>query len=391
VDLSYTPEDIKFRNEARSWLAANVPKHPRPADVEGGAEFDKAWQRRLFDGGWAGVNWPKEYGGLGLSGVRTLIWWEECERAGAPGYERTTIALTHAGPTLITRGTEEQKAFHLPRILRGEALWCQGFSEPGAGSDLAALKTKGTIDGDHLVINGQKTWTSGAATAQFQELLVRTEPGSVRHKGLTWIICDMSLPGIEVRPIKTMMGESDINATFYDDVRVPLNNVVSGIGEGWSVAMSTLAFERGNTFLRDQISMSGKVERAIELARSTTMPNGKPAIEDLETARKLAELKADALGLRAMAVANVSNIDRNGAPGPEGSMVKLLVSQVNKQLNELVAEFMGQPFLEYAGTKESAPWTFDYMWGWVLTIAGGTTEIQKEIIADRVLELPRSR
>jgi len=391
MDLAYSLEDIAFRQQARRWLSTNLPMEPRSAEVQAGAAFDKAWQRKLYDGGWAGVNWPQEFGGLGLSAVRTLIWWEECERAAAPGYERTTIALTHAGPTLIARGSPEQKAFHLPKILRGEALWCQGFSEPGAGSDLAALKTKGVIDGDALVINGHKTWTSGAATARFQELLVRTDPSSERHHGLTWIICDMDSPGIEVQPIKTMMGESDINSTFYDDVRIPLTNVVGGLGNGWSVAMSTLAFERGNTFLRDQISLSGKVERAIELARRTIGPDGKLVIADLETARKLAELKVDALGLRAMAVANVSNIDRNGAPGPEGSMVKLLVSQINKQLNMVVAEFLGQPFLDYAGTRESAPWTFDYMWGWVLTIAGGATEIQKEIIADRVLGLPRSR
>ena len=201
----------------------------------------------------------------------------------------------------------------------------------------------------------------------------------------------MSTPGIEVRPINTMMGESDINATFYDNVRIPLKNVVGEIGGGWSVAMSTLAFERGNTFLRDQISMAGKVERAIELARRTITAEGTPAIEDKEIARKLAELKADALGLRAMAIMNVSNIDRTGQPGPEGSMVKLLVSQVNKQLVEVVADISGQPFLDYDGTRHSNEWTFDYMWSWVLTIAGGATEIQKEIIADRVLNLPRSR
>ena len=391
MDLDYTPEDIEFRRAARVWLAENVPGEHRPAGVQAGAAFDKAWQKRLFDGGWAGVNWPKQYGGLGLSGVRTLIWWEECERAKAPGYERFTIALTHAGPTLIARGTDEQKSLYLERILKGETIWCQGFSEPGAGSDLAAIKTRGQIDGDYLVVNGQKTWTSGAATAEFQELLVRTEPGSERHKGLTWIICDMSTPGITVQPIGTMMGESDINATFYDNVRIPLKNVVGEIGGGWGVAMSTLAFERGNTFLRDQISMAGKVERAIELARRTITPEGKPAIADLEVARKLAELKADALGLRAMAITNVSNIDRTGQPGPEGSMVKLLVSQVNKQLVELVADISGQPFLDYDGTKASNEWTFDYMWAWVLSIAGGATEIQKEIIADRVLNLPRSR
>ena len=391
MDLNYTPEDIEFRMAARAWLADNVPTEPRPAEVQAGAAFDKAWQRRLYDGGWAGVNWPREYGGLGLNGVRTLIWWEECERARAPGYERFTIALTHAGPTIITRGTDEHKATYLEAILKGETIWCQGFSEPGAGSDLAALKTRGEIDGDYLVVNGQKTWTSGAATAEFQELLIRTEPGSERHKGLTWIICDMATPGITVQPIGTMMGESDINATFYDNVRIPLKNVVGEVGGGWSVAMSTLAFERGNTFLRDQISMAGKVERAIELARKTITADGKRAIDDRETARKLAELKADALGLRAMAIMNVSNIDRKGQPGPEGSMVKLLVSQVNKQLMEVVADLSGQPFLDYDGTRHSNEWTFDYMWSWVLTIAGGATEIQKEIIADRVLNLPRSR
>jgi alkylation response protein AidB-like acyl-CoA dehydrogenase len=188
-----------------------------------------------------------------------------------------------------------------------------------------------------------------------------------------------------------MMGESDINATFYDNVRIPLKNVVGEVGGGWSVAMSTLAFERGNTFLRDQISMAGKVERAIELARKTVTADGNRAIEDKEIARKLADLKADAMGLRAMAIMNVSNIDRKGQPGPEGSMVKLLVSQVNKQLMEVVADLSGQPFLDYDGTRHSNEWTFDYMWSWVLTIAGGATEIQKEIIADRVLNLPRSR
>ncbi len=184
MDIKYSEEDIAYRKHARAWLADNVPDEPRPSDVKGGAEFDRAWQRKLYDDGWAGINWPKEYGGLGLSGVRTMIWWEECERAGAPGYERTTIALTHAGPTLIARGTDKQKAFHLPPILKGEALWCQGFSEPGCGSDLASLKTKGRVEGDFLVVNGQKTWTSGAATAQYQELLVRTDPDFRTPQGI---------------------------------------------------------------------------------------------------------------------------------------------------------------------------------------------------------------
>jgi alkylation response protein AidB-like acyl-CoA dehydrogenase len=391
MDLEYSPDDIDFRRRACDWLAENVPEEERPSGSEPAAAFDRAWQRRLYDGGWAGLNWPKEYGGAGLTGLQTLIWFEECERANAPGYGLATISLTHAGPTIIARGTPEQKAAHLEKILTGEALWCQGFSEPDAGSDLAALKTKGVIEGDHLVVNGHKTWTSGARTADFQELLVRTDPDSKRHAGLTWVICDMSTPGITVKPIKTMMGESEVNSTFYDDVRIPLANVVGEIDQGWSVAMSTLAFERGTTFLRDQISLSAKIERVIEMARRTRLPDGRLAIDNPAIAGRLAQLKAEGLSHRAMALANVSQVDRTGSPGPEGSMVKLLTSLTNKGLNETVAEILGLDFLVYEQMRTSNPWVFDYMWGWVLTIAGGTSEIQREIIADRVLELPRAR
>lgn len=391
MNLDYSPADTAFRHRAREWLSANVPSAARPSGSGRAAEFDRQWQRCLFGGGWAGLNWPKAYGGLGLSGLQTLIWFEECERADAPGYGLTTIAMTHAGPTLIARGTDEQKAAHLAAILKGETLWCQGFSEPNAGSDLAALQTRGEVDGDVIVVNGQKTWTSGASTADFQELLIRTDPGSKRHAGLTWLICDMRSPGIEIRPIKTMMGESEINATFYDDVRIPLSNVVGAVNDGWSVAMSTLAFERGTTFLRDQIGLSAKIERAIALAQRTRLPDGRLAIEDATIAGRLAQLKAEGLGHRAMAVSNVSNVDRTGTPGPEGSMVKLLTSTTNKALNETVADILGLDFLVYDETRASNPWVYDYMWGWVLTIAGGTSEIQREIIADRVLALPRAR
>ncbi len=391
MNLDLTPELIDFRRRARAWLADNVPKEPRPPSSPETAAFDRAWQRRLFEGGWAGINWPKAFGGAGLSGVQSLIWFEECERAEAPPYGLMTIAQTHAGPTLIARGSEAQKAFHLPRILRGESLWCQGFSEPGAGSDLAAVQARGVVDGDHLVVTGQKIWTSGARHADWQELLVRTDPSSSRHKGLTWVICDMRSPGIEVRPIRTMMGESEICSVFYDEVRIPLANVVGEVNDGWSVAMSTLAFERGTTFLRDQIAIGAKVERAIALAQRTRLADGALAIDDPAIAAKLAQAKVEAVSHRAMALANVSNVDRKGTPGPEGSMVKLLVSGTNKRLMETVSEILGLSFLDYADTRASNPWTYDFMWAWVLTIAGGTSEIQREIIADRVMNLPRSR
>jgi len=391
MDLDVTPELTAFRERARAWLAENTPKAPRPSQSAEAAAFDRAWQRKLFEGGWAGINWPKEFGGAGLSGVQSLIWFEECERAEAPGYGQMTIAQTHAGPTLIARGSEAQKAFHLPRILRGDSLWCQGFSEPGAGSDLAAVQTRGVVEDDAIVVTGQKIWTSGARNADYQELLVRTDPDSKRHSGLTWIICDMRLPGVTVQPIKTMMGESEICSVFYDGVRIPRENVVGAVSDGWSVAMSTLAFERGTTFLRDQISIGAKVERAIALAQRTRLADGALAIDDPSIAARLAQAKAEAVSHRAMALANVSNVDRRGAPGPEGSMVKLLVSATNKRLHEVVADILGLSFLDYEGTRLSNSWTYDYMWSWVLTIAGGTSEIQREIIADRVMNLPRAR
>ncbi|MBX3509727.1 MAG: acyl-CoA dehydrogenase family protein [Hyphomonadaceae bacterium] len=391
MNLEALPDLREFRARARSWLADNTPKSPRPSAGEQAAAFDKAWQRKLFDGGWAGLNWPAEFGGAGLSGVQCLIWFEECERAEAPGYGLMTISQTHAGPTLIARGNEDQKSYHLPRILQGDSLWCQGFSEPGAGSDLAALQTRGEIDGDHVVVHGQKTWTSGARHADFQELLIRTTPGSKRHAGLTWIICDMRSDGLEVRPIKTMMGESEICEVFYDGVRIPRANIVGELNEGWSVAMSTLAFERGTTFLRDQIAIGAKVERAIDLAKRVRLADGRLAIDDAGIASRLAQHKIEALSHRSMALANVSRVDKTGAPGPEGSMVKLLVTTTNKHLNETVAEILGLNFLDYAQTRNSNPWTYDFMWGWVLTIAGGASEIQREIIADRVMSLPRAR
>ncbi|MET0984536.1 MAG: acyl-CoA dehydrogenase family protein [Steroidobacteraceae bacterium] len=392
MDLSYSAEDIAFREQARTWLTENVPREPRPTDQFAAAAFDREWQRRQYEGGWAGVNWPKEYGGCGLTGVRQIIWLEECVRAGAPPTSTTTFfGLFHAGPTLIVRGSEAQKRLHLPRILNGESLWCQGFSEPGAGSDLAALRTQGVVDGDHLVVRGHKTWTTSAPTADYQELLVRTDPQSKRHKGLTWVICDMKLPGIEIRPIKTMMGESEVNSTFYDDVRIPLSNVVGTINDGWSVAMSTLAFERGTAFMGDQISLVAKVQKLIELASSTRAPDGKLVIEDDDIAYRLAFLKAETVALRAMTVISLSRVERTGQPGPEGSMMKLLVTTVNKLLNETALDILGLRALEYGEDRASNPWTYDYLYSWVYTIAGGSSEIQREIIADRVLELPRAR
>ena len=392
MDLNYSEADRDFRARARAWLQANVPGEPRPGDPVAAAKFDRVWQRTLFDAGWAGVSWPKAYGGLGLSGLQQVIWYEELARARAPHHMNTTyIALMHAGPTLISRGTEAQKAFHLPRILSGESIWCQGFSEPGAGSDLAALQTRGRVEGDFIVVNGSKMWTTDAMYADYQELLIRTDPASERHRGLTWIICDMRLPGVEVRPIRTMLQEEHVNMVFYDEVRIPIANVVGEVNGGWSTALSTLAFERGLGFIGDQLELYERIGRAIDLAGRVRMDDGRLAIEDDGIAQRLAALKAEAMAIRAMTLADISETDRTGEPGPKGSLMKLMVTTTHKALCELVGEVLGWSFLEFDGDRSNHPWTYEYLWSWVFTIAGGTSEIQREITADRLLNLPRAR
>ncbi len=392
MDLIFSEADQDFRARARSWLKDNIPRERRPAHGEGAAQFDRDWQKKLFEHGWAGVNWPQEFGGLGLSAVQQVIWYEECARAGAPNYINTTyVALMHAGPTIIACGTDEQKAFHLPKILSGENLWCQGFSEPNAGSDLASLKTFGAVDGDHLVVNGSKTWTTDGQHADFQELLIRTEPGSQRHRGLTWVICDMRTPGITVSPIRTMLGDEHVNTTFYDDVRIPLSNVVGELGSGWKTAMSTLSFERGTGFIGDQLALFERVNQAIALAGRTRLEDGSLAIEDSAIAGRLALIKAETMAIRAMTFAQISEIELSGGPGPKGSIMKLMVTGTSKALSHLVAEILGWEFMEWNGDRADHPWTYEYLWSWIYTIAGGTSEIQREIIADQLLELPRAR
>jgi len=393
VDLRYSDEDRDFRSRAREWLQANVPSEPRPATGHAASQFDRDWQRKLYEHGWAGVAWPKEYGGLGLSGLQQVIWYEELSRAHAPALHVSTtyVALMHAGPTVIARGTEEQKAFHLPRILSGESLWCQGFSEPGAGSDLAALRTSGRVEGDHLVVNGAKMWTTDAMHADWMELLIRTDPQSQRHKGLTWLAFDMKSPGVDIKPIRTMLLDTHVNTVFFDEVRVPLSAVVGDLHQGWSTAMATLSFERGLGFIADQLELFEKVGRAIELAGKVHDADGRPAIEDAEIARKLAGIKAETMAIRAMTLADIAETDRTGMPGPKGSMMKLKVTATHKALTKLVSEILGWSFFEFDGNRDTYPWTHDFLWSWVFTIAGGSSEIQREITADRVLELPRSR
>lgn len=370
--LSATPEDEAFRAAAREWLLANAPLARAPSEGKAASDFARAWLALCQRGGWAGIGWPREYGGQGLAPERILIWYEEYVRARAPSVlDCTFVGLNHAGPTLIACGTEEQKAFHLPRILSGEALWCQGFSEPGAGSDLASLKATGMVEGDHLVVNGQKIWSSYSDFADYQELLIRTEPGSKRHKGLSWVICDMHTPGITVRPIRNMAGVSHFAEVFYDGVRIPLSNVVGALNDGWRVAMTTLGFERRTAAMGLQFELSVRIEDLIALAR--------PA-PGSAMAERLADLRAEAAALRAMTYRSVL---REPVTPSDGSMMRLHFAELAQRIHRAAMDILGPEALLESG------WSHDYLESYSETIAGGTAEIQRNIIAERVLGLPR--
>ncbi len=377
-------EDHQFRQEVRDWLTANVPTGPRPeesGDVQ--REFDVEWRRRQFDGGWGHVAWPQAYGGRELSIARQLIWYEECARVRAPGHvDMFFVALQHAGPTLIARGDEQQKAFHLPKILSGEAIWSQGFSEPGAGSDLASIRTRGVLDGDSLVVSGQKVWTSFGRYARYQELLIRTEPGSSRHRGLTFAICDMSNRGVDVRPIRNLVGGDDFCEVFYDEVRIPMRDVVGGPGNGWDVAMSTLAFERGAASIPQAMEIAQRIEELISFFRSGragTAANGGD-LGALES--RLAAVRADAAALKSM----ISVVISRGQHRSEGSLLRLCLTELLQRVARLGMDILGPAGLERCALEG---WPRRYLTDFKHTIAGGTSEIQRNIIGERFLGLPK--
>ena len=365
-----------FRATARQWLRANVPHDPAPIDGPESREYALAWQRRMASGGWTGLTWPKEFGGRALSAAEQIIWFEEYAAAGAPStHDASFVAVNHAGPTLIACGTPGQKRAHLPRILAGEVIWCQGFSEPGAGSDLAGIRTRAVVDGDMLVVKGQKIWSSYADIADFQELLVRTDPAAPRHAGLSWVICPMDAPGITVRPIRTMAGPRKYAEVFYDDVRVPVANVVGGLNHGWKTAMSTFAFERGTASLALQIQLMHKVEALI-----AACPPERAALRD-----ELARLRAESLALRAMSYRFAIDAEA-GLPGAEGSIVRLYFAELGQRVSAAAIRLKG-----IADPDVLAPhgWGYDYCDAFSETIAGGTAEIQRDLIGERVLGLPR--
>jgi alkylation response protein AidB-like acyl-CoA dehydrogenase len=366
-----------FRREARRWLEANVPAEPPPEDGPASRDYVLAWQRAQAAGGWAGIAWPKEVGGRGLSVLEQIVWFEEYARAGAPSpLNASFVGLNHAGPTLIACGTPEQKAFHLPKILAGEVVWCQGFSEPGAGSDLASLRTRGRVEGDELVITGHKIWSSFADIGDWQELLIRTDPTAAKtSSALSWVACPMNAAGITVRPIRTMAGPRKYCEVFYDSVRVPLSYVVGGLNNGWATAMSTLSFERGTAALALLIGLTLKVEKLL-----ASCPADRP-----EMRLRLARLRAEGASIRATTYRFALNSE-NAVPDASGSIMRLAFAEFAQRVTSAAIDLYGLDAPEVIGMHG---WGHDYLDAFSETIAGGTAEIQRNIIAERVLGLPK--
>ncbi|MCW2623810.1 MAG: hypothetical protein QOE48_4674 [Mycobacterium sp.] len=377
MDLQTSRDFKAFREEARTWLAENVPTEQRPPYGTQMREYDMAWQNRQFTGGWAGIDWEPEYGGRGLSPLQQVIWYEEFVRAKAPGQGVFGTALNHAGPTLIMCGSEAQKQFYLPMMLRGQTPWCQGFSEPGAGSDLASLRTRAVLDGDDLVVTGSKIWTSYGEWCDYGELLVRTDPDAPKHKGITWVIVDMRLPGIDVRPVTSIDGFPHNCEVFYDEVRIPVTNVVGAVNKGWSVAMSTLAAERGTGFLHRRLGEIVFVDELIEHARLTG------AINDDTLYERLAQARAMASALRSTAYFQASAAKKGERPSAETTATRTFSAQLEVIVGRLAIDILGPKALEWT------PWGEDWLRRFSAPIGGGTTDIHKNIIGERVLGLPR--
>ena len=391
MDLKPTPQEQQFRAELRAWLQANVPpKFDGNASTDEGrrAEFEylRAWQYKVYEGGWAGISWPKEYGGRGATVIEQAIFQEEFALAAAPGLVNS-LGLAIIGPTIIVAGTEAQKQRYVEKILSAEDIWCQGFSEPNAGSDVAALGTKAVLDGDHYVVNGQKIWTSLAHFSDYVLLLVRTDPEAPKHKGITALLVDMKTPGVTVRPLRQMTGESDFNEVFFDNVRVPVENVLGEVNKGWQTAITTLMNERANLGGGMYIRFKRQLDTLIARARETHV-NGKIAATDPITRQKLAQIYVDLEVFRHNANRALSKMSKSKIPGPEGSILKIYWSEMNQRLQQAAMESLG-PVAQLQSFDEGE-WVHDYLRSRANTIEAGTSEILRNIVAERVLGLPKS-
>jgi alkylation response protein AidB-like acyl-CoA dehydrogenase len=386
VDLRDSPDEAGFRSELSAWLEAHLPD--ALLGHRGGAtrfsdDADRDWSRALYEAGYVGLTWPKEYGGGGKPYSYQAIFLEELARHEAPQH-LGVIGLGMAGPTIIAYGTEAQKARYLQPLLSAHEIWCQGFSEPDAGSDLSAVRTSARLEDGEFVIDGQKVWSSYAHIADWCILLTRSDPGSERHEGLTYVIVDMKAPGVEVRPLRQITGEAEFNEIFFSGVRVPVENVLGEIGGGWQVAMTTLLHERGTLGFALVASLEVIVGKLIELARD----RGASPVQRDAIAREWIELQ----GLRYTALRSLSALMKTGIPGPEGSILKQQWSEAAQRVTKLALELLGPDAQLLA---ENAPyggyWQHLQLRSRGHTIEAGTSEVLRNIIAERVLGLPRSR
>jgi len=379
MDLTFSDRETAFRDELRAWLADNRPEAKPPADAGDDAQFAyrRDWQRRLYDAGWAAPAWPTEYGGRGASQSESAIYFEELGRARVP-FAANTLGLLLGGPTLMVWGTPEQKERYLPPILSGEEIWCQGFSEPDAGSDLAALKTRAVKDGDEWVVTGQKVWTSGAQYSKWCMLVARTDSEVAKHKGLSYFLMDMEQDAVQVRPLRQITGEAEFNELFIEEARIPDANLVGGVGNGWKVALTTLMNERAGLGFALQIRLRQLLDDIIAAAAERGL------LENPLYADAIAELHVRCESIRLLAWKGLTDAERYGQPGPEGSLVKWLWSDTNQRATQLAADVIGPQAL-ISGTS----WSYELMRARGNTIEGGTTEVLKNIVAERVLGLPR--
>ncbi|WP_329121105.1 acyl-CoA dehydrogenase family protein [Streptomyces sp. NBC_01465] len=377
MDLTYTEEEEDFRLRLRAWLARTLPTlppKPDPLDWPARRTYDLGWQRRLYDAGYGEVHW-------GSTPTQHLIYLEETEKAGAPYVGANFVGLLHAGPTIAAEGTAAQRERWLPPVVRGEEAWCQGFSEPDAGSDLASLRTKAVRDGDHYVVTGSKIWTSHAEVADWCELLVRTDPTAPKHRGITWLAMPMDTPGITVRPLRTLAGSAEFAEMFLDEVRIPVANRVGEENDGWRVTMVTLSYERGTAFVGEVVQCRRTLGQLADAARE----NGR--WDDDALRRRLGRLSAEFGALWRLTQWNVSEAQRSGGvPGIGGSVFKLRYSHARQELYETAAEVLGPDSLDL-----DREWTADRLSSLSYTIAAGTSQIQQNIVAERILGLPKGR
>jgi alkylation response protein AidB-like acyl-CoA dehydrogenase len=397
MDFTLTPEQQSFRDEVRGWLSRNLPpgwleRHQRGSEAlrPEAYAFLRDWQRKLYDAGLVGLTWPKEYGGRGLSFMEEIILHEEMALAKAPPI-LNILAIGMAGPTIIAYGTEAQKKRYPPKMLSCEEIWCQGYSEPNAGSDLASLSTRAVRDGEHYVINGQKVWTSLAHAADWMMLLARTDPTAPKHKGITYFLLDMHAPGVTVKPLRQITGDAEFNEVYFDNVRVHESQILGEVNNGWGVGMTTLMYERLALGFGLQVRLRIALDALVELARRSRRDGG-PATKDPVMRQKLAQLWIDTEAFKFTGARALTKLLKGELPGPEASAGKMMWVEGHQRVQELAMELEGP----YAQLTHGSPWAVaDGLWQHTFlrsranSIEGGTTEIQRNIIGERVLGLPK--